>query len=82
MRWARHWGRSSHADGWVLIVASLFFGGVHAGGGLTFVLLATLVGLAYGLVYYLTGRIDSAVFLHFAVNTVHQLAFAGLPVAA
>ena len=52
MRWARHWGRSSHADGWGLIVASLFFGGVHAGGSLTFVLLATLAGFAYGLVYY------------------------------
>lgn len=82
MRWARHWSRSSHADGWGLIVASLFFGGVHAGGGLTFVLLATLAGFAYGLVYYVTGRIDYAVFLHFAVNTVHQLAFAALPVAA
>jgi membrane protease YdiL (CAAX protease family) len=78
MRWARHWGGSSHADRWGLIVASLFFGGVHAGGGLTFVLLATLAGFAYGLVYYLTGRIDYAVLLHFAVNTIHQLVFAAL----
>ncbi|MCB1919761.1 MAG: CPBP family intramembrane metalloprotease [Candidatus Competibacteraceae bacterium] len=82
MRWARHWSRSSHADGWGLIIASLLFGGVHAGGGLTFVFLATLAGFAYGLVYYLTGRMDYAVFLHFAVNTVHQLAFAALPTPA
>ena len=81
IRWARHW-RGSHADGWALLGASILFGGVHAGGGLTFVLLATLAGFGYGLGDYLTGRIHYAVLLHFAVNAVHQLAFAALPTTA
>ncbi len=37
------------------------------------VLLATVAGLGYGVAYYLTGRIQDAVAVHFAVNAVHQL---------
>lgn len=60
-------------DRWALLGASLLFGGVHWGGGPAFVVLATLAGLGYGLVYYLTRRLEYAVFLHFTVNAVHQL---------
>jgi membrane protease YdiL (CAAX protease family) len=81
IHWARHWC-GSHADGLGLLGASVLFGGVHAGGGLTFMLLATLAGFGYGLVYYLTGRLQFAVLLHFAVNTVHSVAFAALPTTA
>jgi len=81
IRWVRHWD-GSRAEGLGLLIASVLFGAIHAGGGGAFVLLATLAGFGYGLVYLLTGRIYYAVFLHFAVNTVHQIAFAPLPTAA
>jgi hypothetical protein len=75
MRWMRR-RRWSCADGLGLIGASLLFGAVHLGGGAAFALLATLAGFGYGAAYYLTGRIHCAVLLHFAVNAVHQIAFA------
>jgi membrane protease YdiL (CAAX protease family) len=75
MRWMRR-RRWSCADGLGLLGASLLFGAVHLGGGAAFALLATLAGLGYGAAYYLTGRIHCAVLLHFAVNAVHQIAFA------
>jgi membrane protease YdiL (CAAX protease family) len=78
MRWARQ-RRWPHADGLGLLGASLLFGLVHLKGGMAFALLAILAGLGYGLVYYMTGRIHYAVLLHFAVNAVHQLAFAAPP---
>lgn len=68
-------------DSLALVGASLAFGAAHGGGGLSYALLATLAGLGYGAVYYLTGRIQWAVLLHFAVNAVHQLLMAGTPAA-
>ena len=56
-----------------IIAASLLFGAVHVGGGGAFMLLATVAGLGYGAAHYLTGRIQDAVAVHFAVNAVHQL---------
>lgn len=56
-----------------IIAASLFFGGAHVGGGAAFMLLAPIAGLGYGVAYYLTGRIQDAVAVHFAVNAIHQL---------
>jgi membrane protease YdiL (CAAX protease family) len=80
MGWMR--GRGwPYADALGLFSASLLFGAAHLGGGLAFALLATLAGIGYGAVYHGTGRIQYAVLLHFAVNAVHQLAFARLPVA-
>lgn len=64
-----------------IIVASLLFGGAHIGGGAAFMLLATVAGFGYGVVYYLTGRIQDAVAVHFAVNAVHALCLAAPPVA-
>lgn len=81
MRWARRrcW---PCADGLGLLAASLLFGAAHLGGGAAFALLAALAGFGYGAAYYLTGRIHCAVLLHFAVNAVHQIAFAAPPVAS
>ena len=75
MRWMRR-RRWPRADDLGLIGASLLFGAAHLGGGAAFALLATLAGFGYGMAYYLTGRIYCAVLLHFAVNAVHQIAFA------
>jgi len=75
MQWMRR-RRWPRAAGLGLIGASLLFGAAHLGGGAAFALLATLAGFGYGMAYYLTGRIYCAVLLHFAVNAVHQIAFA------
>lgn len=57
--------------------AALLFGVAHSGGGWTYAMLATLAGMGYGLVYEMTGRLHYAVLVHFGVNVVHRLLFAG-----
>lgn len=81
MGWVRHRGWP-YADGLSVLGASVLFGVAHLGGGSALVLLATLAGLGYGAIYYMTGRIQYAVLLHFTVNVIQQLAFAALPAAA
>lgn len=61
---------------WVPIaVASLLFGLAHAPGGWTYVALASLAGVGYGLAYARTGLIEAAMLTHFAVNATHFIAF-------
>ena len=60
-----------------IAITAILFGLSHIGGGLAFVLLATIAGFGYGLTYELTGRLHYAVLVHFAVNAIHRLAFAG-----
>ncbi len=57
--------------------AAILFGIAHFGGGLIYVILATIAGVGYGLAYHLTGRLHCAVLVHFAVNAIQQLAFSG-----
>ena len=57
---------------------ALIFGLAHIGGGFSFVVLATLAGIGYGLTYDLTGRLHYAVLVHFGVNTVRILGFSGI----
>ena len=58
-----------------LIIASGLFGLAHFAGGGWYMLLATLAGLLYGLVYLLTGRLLWAVLCHWGLNTTHLLLF-------
>ena len=58
-----------------LSVAAGLFGLVHAGGGPTYVVLATLAGVGYGWVFLRTGRIEASILTHFALNAVHFLGF-------
>jgi membrane protease YdiL (CAAX protease family) len=81
IQWLRRLNRPS-TDGWAVLGTSLLFGGAHWGGGLSFIMLATLAGLGYGLMYYFTRRLEYAVFLHFAVNAVHELVLAAVPGAS
>jgi len=59
--------------GWfaAICLASLLFGLAHIGGGLSFVLLATVAGLFYGAVYHLSRRIEIAILLHFFINLLY-----------
>ena len=54
-----------------LLVASLIFGLGHCGGGLKYVIIATLAGIGYGYAYHKTQRIETSILVHFALNLVH-----------
>ncbi|WP_309744762.1 MULTISPECIES: CPBP family intramembrane glutamic endopeptidase [unclassified Chamaesiphon] len=58
-----------------LIVASSLFGIAHFAGGFKYVILATMAGLGYGLVYSRTRHIEASVLTHFSVNAIHFLFF-------
>ena len=61
---------------WVAIAASTaLFGLAHAGGGATWMLVATIAGLGYAAIYARTRTIEGAVLVHFAVNAAHFLGF-------
>lgn len=56
-------------------IASLFFGIVHFGGGLGYVIAATVAGFGYGLVYQVTRRIEFAILAHTLLNLIHLIFF-------
>ncbi|MFC3852130.1 CPBP family intramembrane glutamic endopeptidase [Salinispirillum marinum] len=58
-----------------VLLASVLFGLAHFGGGMAFVLVATLAGLLYGAVYALTGRLWWAIAAHWLLNMVHLVGF-------
>jgi len=58
-----------------LVIASLLFGIAHFAGGLSYVLVATLAGFLYGLVYLNTGRLWQAIVIHFMLNMTHLYLF-------
>lgn len=58
-----------------VVGSSLLFGLAHFEGGLPFVFLATLAGVAYGLIYLATGRLYLAILAHFLFNLYHLVFF-------
>lgn len=58
-----------------IVIASVLFGLVHVYRGWEFVLLATLSGLLYGVIYRRTGLLSLSVLTHFAVNCVWIMLF-------
>jgi membrane protease YdiL (CAAX protease family) len=63
------------ASGIALTVGAVLFGLVHFGGGVQYVLAATVAGLGYGWAFLRTNRIESAMAVHFGVNATHFLLF-------
>lgn len=61
--------------GWLTAITftSLLFGLAHFAGGPFYMLLATLAGILYGLVYQITGRLLWAVLCHWGLNATHML---------
>jgi len=55
--------------------SALVFGAAHAGGGLHYVLLATLGGLTNALVYARARKVEASIFAHFLLNAVHFVFF-------
>lgn len=58
-----------------IFIASALFGLAHFRGGLGYVVLATIAGLFYGYAYQRTHRLESAILIHFGLNTTHFLLF-------
>lgn len=65
---------------YALLFSSVIFGLAHFAGGTIYVLVATLAGVLYGLVYQATGRLIYAIATHFLLNFMH-LAFFTYPLA-
>jgi len=61
---------------WLAIALStLLFGLAHAGGGATWMLVATIAGFGYAVIYAKTRTIEGAILVHFCVNAVHFIGF-------
>lgn len=58
-----------------ILLSTLLFGVVHIGGGLTFTILSTMVGLGSACAYARTRRIEGPIITHFFVNAVHFVFF-------
>lgn len=60
---------------WGLIFASVIFGLLHFRGGPVYIGLAAVAGLFYGYAYYKTKRLETSIFVHLVLNTVHFIFF-------
>ena len=60
----------------VVAVSAIAFGAAHAAGGLHYVLLATLGGVANALAYAKARKVEASVVTHFMLNAVHFVFFA------
>jgi uncharacterized protein len=58
-----------------LVVGAVLFGLSHIGGGMTYVLLATIAGMGYGYSYLKSGSIEAPIITHFVLNFVHFIGF-------
>jgi CAAX protease family protein len=58
-----------------VVVSAALFGLAHAAGGWQYVLVATLAGCGYAIVYRQTMRLEMTILAHFAVNAAHFLLF-------
>lgn len=56
-----------------IAVSAILFGLAHLAGGPTYVLLATVAGLGYAIVFQRTQRIEAAILAHFTLNATHFL---------
>ena len=54
-----------------LIFTSIIFGLTHFGQGFVFILLATICGFFYGLIFIRTRYIEASILLHFLINFTH-----------
>ena len=68
-------GPSQRARWSALVAGAALFGLAHAGGGATYVFLATVAGIGYGLVYAITGSLAASILAHTGLNLLHLLLF-------
>jgi membrane protease YdiL (CAAX protease family) len=58
-----------------VVASGLLFGVAHFAGEWRYVVIATLAGLGYAMVYRRTSRLEMSVLAHFTVNAVHFVLF-------
>ena len=58
-----------------LIFTSILFGLTHFSQGFIFILLATICGFFYGLIFIRTRYIEASILLHFLINLTHFIFF-------
>ena len=58
-----------------ILIAALLFGLIHFRGGYVYILLATIAGIFYGIIYLKTKRIENSIILHFLLNSTHFIGF-------
>ena len=67
--------RSPYATAAAILGGGLLFGVAHAGGGVSYVILATVAGIGYGWIYASTRSIGAAIAAHAGLNLVHLVLF-------
>jgi uncharacterized protein len=67
--------RMRYGSGVAIAVGSLLFGLAHFAGGTSYIVLATVAGLGYGIVYHRTRSIEMSMLAHFTLNATHFLLF-------
>jgi CAAX protease family protein len=72
---ARALGRFRWGGALALTLSAALFGAAHFAGGWTYVGVAGVAGVGYGLVLHKTNRLELAIVTHFALNAVHFLLF-------
>lgn len=68
-------GPSSRSTAIAVVASGLVFGLAHAAGGASYVVLATLAGMAYAWVYAVSGSVTMSIAAHTALNALHLLLF-------
>ena len=58
-----------------ILMASLLFGVAHAAGGVAYVILAAIAGIAYGWVYATARSVSASILAHTTLNTLHFIFF-------
>jgi uncharacterized protein len=58
-----------------VLLSAVLFGLTHLAGGPSVMAFAALAGVTYAAAFHITGRIEAAILLHFAINAIHFVAF-------
>lgn len=70
---SKYFSKNSQIIG--LIFTSIIFGLTHLNHGSIFILLATICGFFYGLIFIRTRYIEASILLHFLINFIHFIFF-------
>jgi membrane protease YdiL (CAAX protease family) len=70
---SKYFSKNSQIIG--LIFTSIIFGLTHFNQGFVFILLATICGFFYGLIFIRTRYIEASILLHFLINLTHFIFF-------
>jgi uncharacterized protein len=67
--------RMRYASAVAIAASALLFGLAHFAGGASYIVLATVAGLGYGIVYHRARSVEMSILAHFALNATHFLLF-------